>query len=120
MATRVAERFVHRGEIVVARVDARAHGIDITQRRAKLQCLREQALALEQLQQALRATLDETVAHRWEHKRSRVDQELGARRASEVALSVRMATVAVRARRHAEQAALLILASPGKQGGILG
>ena len=108
------ERFVDGRQIVLLLIKSGANRVEIAKRRQEFERARKQALTLKQLQQPPRAGLDEALAHRRRHDRPGVDQELCARRAGEVLFPEGVEAVAVRARGHPQQAAVIVVAVPGK------
>ena len=81
----------------------------------KLERARKQAFPLKQLQQPSGAGLEEALADRWRHDRAGVDQQLGARAAGEPPLSLWVAGVTIGAGGDSQQAAVIVVAVPGKQ-----
>jgi hypothetical protein len=66
------------------------------------------------------AGVEDAITHRRRHGRPGIDQQLCARPAHEPLFSLWVAGIAIGARRHSEQAALFVVASPRKQRGVFG
>ena len=92
-----------------------ANSVEIAKRRNKLERARKQAFAPKQLQQSPGAGLDETLTHRWRHDRAGVDEQLGARRAGKGLFPGRVECVTIGASGESQQAAVIVVALPGKQ-----
>src|SRR5262247_576954 len=112
------ERFIDDCQNVPVLGKSGANSVEVTKRRKELERARNQALVLKQLQQPPGPGLDDALAHQWRDDRASVDQQFGARRAGEDLFSVRVEAVAIGARGDSQQAALIVVALPGKQRGI--
>jgi hypothetical protein len=108
------ERVIDRREIVAVLIESGADSVEVTECRKELQRARKQAFALKQLQQPLGARFEDALTHRWRDDRAGVDQQLCGRRAGEPPFPLRVARVAIGARGHSEQAAVIVVATPRK------
>ena len=116
-AGRDRERFGDGGAIVPVLIERDADGVDVAKRRMELERAGKQAFTSKQLQQPPRARSQETLANRWLHDRTGVDQQLCARRAREVLFADRVKAVAIGAGGEFQQAAGAgpVVAVPGQQ-----
>src|ERR1044072_1291904 len=102
------KRFSDCGQIVSVFIESRANSVDVAKRCEEFESAREQSSTLKYLQQSSGTRGEKTLAHRRHYDRACIDQQLCARRTSEVLFARLVEAIAVRVRRDSQQTPVVV------------